>query len=781
MKKSFFFIMAIFLTVFNLFAYSNPVNDIVLEIRCEGGNLPSSESGWLPMRCKTSLEGTLNQYFTIANQADAQQLSNKAREYVMSESYDEDQKEEIDGGNWITPTHTVLLSIRKSSNKYTINVTVTEFSTKREVGSRLLTSDENIQPHDLYSKPGCLINKAAIEICEMFNIQILDKNIILYGEDYYSNEELLNKAIAQITSSKDNINELNYEQSKLKGSKKDADIRRSIEIESKIALEQTALAQAEELKNRAEMSLDLEKSEALKAKSRDAKVNRRINDYNSDMERWERENRNQLSQIEYDYIFSDIDVVEAMKASVLDIKNELNRYIATIEREAKEKIAQAEEELNRPPRVAEQKNGRITEKAKKIRKDKYDSLVRSINSDKLIKVNEYKEIAYSQIQQIRKDIEDYLDNSFNTNKRTMQTLQDSEFIVTFGRYDAPSKAWPLIITIKTQNVIVAKAESLLPYRLVTGKDPYSITEREYEEDVEFYQNIFSTGASRYSFALDYRITPASVNEPSTYNFALSNFRIYDNTKIIFRGNTIDYNRTKPLAQLKFDDGIYKVQFKPIYDIRTTEEIEKYEQDERDKKRRAQIAQQKSKEKQIKKERNRKDSYTKITLTGGLGGSWAEGINTKKGSYWDVRLGGYYGFLPWMYAGTSLTYNSKGGAFSNFYEIGFNMKRSTFGWGQAAIGVFGGFTTYVCRDPNSPSGGTFDPADFNDTGFRSMRTASGGKSTEVLGNTRVIKPAVGVNLSLDTRITDSIWFDILFEFGTTVFNINIGLSYKFFSK
>ena len=682
-KKLFVFISVILLLSFNFYgAGFNSNGNVVVIPTVE--HLEDNSQSWIGDVAAERIESNLSKYtnFVFVNRANKFLITELQKE---SETAMYDEKTAIEIGKMTNANYGIFIDIKYTGNKYSVGARFTNLTNGENLATVAPIFKKSID--DIASYNGCAADEITVSLCDALNVRLTStqKYIIMNGDVglnkseqtkmYRENEEMYSQR----------INELNKEIN-IASQSTDAGaegIQKNLEAELNFAKtklnwvrDKLAISMNEEQRR--------QENEILLKERTDAQIER-INDTSIKL-------ANKMEDIRSEYkgsgsILSQINYVETIKKSYADINDSINSEAERVTNEAEEAISiRTEEILNEAPRMSELSNGVLTDEAIRNRQSKIDDFAFS----KRIEVEAYIEILKESVASEKKNFIKDIEKEYKKfGKRTISTLSD-ELVVYFGDYDGNTKGWDLTIIIQSDDDVIFKTESFLPYEKLTGKKPVTDSRNsgydEYNDDVEYYTTMFVRGEPLVIFALDVIVNPLDKDHPSEYEFTFEKFRFYDTLKTRVNSHGIT-SFAKDFLELT--DNYTVKQMVPAYDIHTDEEIEEQEkiaeemaEEERLEKIRIAEQQRKENEKEEKKRARAEKKNFKRSLIGINAGTMFTG-----GEGLSVGLEFSKGLLPFVYFNYKIdlfNYNQFTSSYyptfepdynpvlGNMFQLGFNL-------------------------------------------------------------------------------------------------------------
>ncbi|MCR4714763.1 MAG: SUMF1/EgtB/PvdO family nonheme iron enzyme [Treponemataceae bacterium] len=551
--KRFLCIACIFLFCSILFAQAN--NVVVWVMPTEGENLGGGEERWLPGEVQKSLRAIITNYSGLrVAEENADYLAQ-----IQARSYNENISEEdaVRMGRMLGANYVIRSAVTKTDKFYSLNVIFQNL----EKGQHYAESNKTASSTEvLYVIPGCAVNEAVIEICDILDtkgfgtgMSQYTKRILRNGANDLSDEEekkLLDEEIKRRNSIIASINQ-ELESNKFSTDTDAALAKAQLELQKN--REQENLKQAQQKQERLAREAELRAEEERKQASRSSEQKKRISSAEQEIKEKIEELRKQKT--EGSSVLNQIKQIEAMKKAILDIRGEEKNETTRIQQERDEELKRKKSEIMDAPLREAQKDskGNMLPEIRQIREDNYKKEETKIldeyetNSKNLF-------VKYSKAEY---EIWNLINNHYDILEKgkTADNIVTKDIRVEVGRYRGEKYAWPVSITLMSDGTELCTYSFEIEYETLSGKKP-NLASDEYVDEVDLYSNLFSNvSAPLLQVSIVYTVTPAQSNEPSKYyiNLAEVNIKNLSNDKAVSI-NAKAFTETKPL------------QMKPFYNV-----------------------------------------------------------------------------------------------------------------------------------------------------------------------------------------------------------------------
>lgn len=551
--KRFLCIACIFLFCSILFAQAN--NVVVWVMPTEGENLGGGEERWLPSEVQKSLRAIITNYSGLrVAEENADYLAQ-----IQARSYNENISEEdaVRMGRMLGANYVIRSAVTKTDKFYSLNVIFQNL----EKGQHYAESNKTASSTEvLYVIPGCAVNEAVIEICDILDtkgfgtgMSQYTKRILRNGANDLSDEEekkLLDEEIKRRNSIIASINQ-ELESNKFSTDTDAALAKAQLELQKN--REQENLKQAQQKQERLAREAELRAEEERKQASRSSEQKKRISSAEQEIKEKIEELRKQKT--EGSSVLNQIKQIEAMKKAILDIRGEEKNETTRIQQERDEELKRKKSEIMDAPLREAQKDskGNMLPEIRQIREDNYKKEETKIldeyetNSKNLF-------VKYSKAEY---EIWNLINNHYDILEKgkTADNIVTKDIRVEVGRYRGEKYAWPVSITLMSDGTELCNYSFEIEYETLSGKKP-NLASDEYADEVDLYSNLFSNVSTPLlQVSIVYTVTPAQSNEPSKYyiNLAEVNIKNLSNDKAV-PINAKAFAETKPL------------QMKPFYNV-----------------------------------------------------------------------------------------------------------------------------------------------------------------------------------------------------------------------
>lgn len=556
MKKHFFSSL-FFLFFFSLYAQSVQVTVI---------DMSPVELAGLSAASKSKLESNLRRYagFEMIS-SDTEAIKNIQRE---SESVAFDESTAIQVGKLTAAKYGAFFSIKKAGSVYTMSVQFTNL----ETGVMTPFSATRKTESELFDGVYCAVDEITLNLCnDKFFTETLgvylsptDKELLRYGENDLSDRARLEANLKEQETFKKQIESLDKEISLLSVS---SDLSASAQKAKAEAERQTALAKLnaaierqQRIEEEEQKKAEAERLAAEDERNNNEKINAAAKEANSKVK--------ELRSLKFEgtSLLGKIKVVEAKKKAILEIRDDVNLKIDEINQTAQKDIQAKIQEIDgKEYRRGELDSNRnplpeVLAKRESTKNEETEKILKKANEDS----EKIKSSVKSQENEIKVEI---LRDYESLGKNAYINSLDENLFVSYGDYDGVKKSWPVTFAWFSDDIPVYSLKIFLPIEFVTGKKYGGITD-EYLDDVDIYDRLFMLGEKVFVYEFEYSVVHLD-DEPSVYQTNVSSLNIYETSTLNVKNGRLVSNKSKSTS---LENQYFRIESKPVYDIRTEEEI-----------------------------------------------------------------------------------------------------------------------------------------------------------------------------------------------------------------
>lgn len=506
-----------FMSVAIFSAYgSEKIKNVIVAVKSE--NLSESEKAWLLGSVKDKFESNLQLYakfnLVSSNESGIRELQKK------SESIGFDEKTAIEIGKLTSASHAVFLTVRRSSQSYSVTAEFADLTTGKNLAKSV--SDSRSKSEELSAGTGCALDLLTIDFCERIGIPLSNsqKYFLKNGNLDLSDKEKIASLNQEISDISKQITNFDAEILKLKNSGNlDAQTRmQKLESEKALAEERKKAAEASKLRL-AEIEKARVEEEALN-EGRSLQLRNKILDVSSQANAKAQELRKLKS--EKLSVLERIGLIESKKAAFIEISKNVKKEKASIASQISGEYEMKISALkNQPWRTAEKNaDGTPTEEAVKARNEK----ILALESERKKSIS----AAESKIEQSTCDsrmsiIADIVGDQENlTEKKYFATSLNGNLMAKIGNYDGKSEGWETKYAVLCDGVELFSSSSILKYEAVERLVP---SELEKFDAIDVYDSLFKCGEPVLTFMVSYSVD--EIKAGSEYKFRFSPLSFFD--------------------------------------------------------------------------------------------------------------------------------------------------------------------------------------------------------------------------------------------------------------
>ena len=518
MKKIFKKHIAVFLCalMFSSAVFAQSAKNVkVWVLPAEGKNLSKTESSWLPELVYKALREKFTNYssFIVAEE------DSNAFAKIQAKSYDENVRESdiITMGKQMGADYVVRSTITDTGSSYNLNVLFQNL----ESAAHLAESNKNAKDKDsLYMNPGCAVNEAFIEICELLNpkfgtgLSTYNKRILRNGSNTLSEEEeskyladeqkRLNEAIKNLNKE---INSISF------STEADAAVKKT-QLELRMAQEEEKLKQTEERQKRIAQEMENRAAEEIDQKKRSNSQRDRISAVEKSLLKQIETQRQQ--KISSSSVIAQVGLLEAKKRAVLDIRNTRAEDARKIKAEGEAEIRKKRDEIINAPLRDVQKDsttGKMLPKVKAARESKADEEEKKIQKEYSETLNKMNELSVDAENEILKQIEEHKKDL--KKDRLADNIVRRDLRLDVNRFISERYAWSATATYVSEGRDLYSTTFDIGFKALTKKEPDELSD-DYADEVDLYNSLFSRGLLPVKAEMKYNFRAAPDNKPSQY-------------------------------------------------------------------------------------------------------------------------------------------------------------------------------------------------------------------------------------------------------------------------
>ena len=652
--------------MFSAFAFAQPSRNIkVWVLPAEGKNLSKTESSWLPELVYKALREKFTNYsgFIVAEE-DANEFAK-----IQAKSYDENISEGdiVTMGKQLGAQYVVRSTITDTGSSYNLNVLFQNL----ESAAHLAETNRNAKDTEsLYMNPGCAVNEAFIELCDLLNpkfgtgLSTYNKRILRNGSNTLTEDEESRYLADEQKRLNEAINNLNREISAASlSTDADAAVKKT-QLELKMAQEQEKLKQTMERQKRIALEIENRAKEAEAEQERSEAQKMRIFTEEQNLIRKVEAQREQ--KIDSSSVIAQVGVLEAKKRAILEIRNKRTEDAQKIKEEGEAEIRTKRQEIMDAPLKQTQKHsvtGEMLPKVQAEREKRASEEEKRIQKEYSELLTQMEKLSVNAENEIKKQIEDHKKNL--KKDRTADNIVSRDLRLDVNRFIGEREAWEATVLFIPEGRELYTETFDISYEALTKKKADVLSD-EYGADVDFYDSLFSRGLLPVKAEMKYNFSAAPDNKPSQY---------------ILHVNSILLTHTDTGEKIleKRINADYYYTMSSVYDIRSerVKEIEKIRTEQE------QINQEKQEErKQVRKERTEKikRDYSNYVQdynqkTGSFGSFNGLGAGISFDTAGKISFDGWlhFSFSPYVFCGVEggmLPILQQFAPFSSNYEAGY---------------------------------------------------------------------------------------------------------------
>ena len=556
----------------------------------------------------------------VQNQETIQKLQAK------SESSKYDDKTALAAGKLQFAEYEAFVSVSKAGSAYSLSLNITDLTTMKIVASSIVKNINKVTDIDSVGVRTLMLDiipKIGVQLSAMGRYSLSGNKT-----DNLTTEQELDFAKQEEKALQDSLEKLNTELTNFSKTDTDMDaIAKKAQLEVDKQLAEKRLAIAQEKTARLIEQKEKEEKEKIKASERSQEVNKRITSLSNDVENVAAEIRNKkFKSLSY---AEQILVIEKNKKAYLELRDKIEEEIKTLYTDANKEYNERKINIDDVTqyRKAELSNGVPLENAKNIKAQQNLELYNSLMS--VAKKNEEEIRSKTLVSDILKEIEGK--QTALSKSQIINSLEETS-LLSVGEYDGKQKAWIGSVKInKDGNVLITDSFPIYFNDLskALGGTSYSQEEMDgksnykkytsYLDDVETYDSLFRMGTPLVNLAVELVVKPLSKEKPSGYSITISKYTLKATTT------------KKVVLTKKVTDVTSEFYSKPVYDLRTKEELEQY---------------QDNKQKQLEKEQKQLEKEQNKTIA------------TNNNNKWGLFVGGTLGDEPSLVASLEIPLPSK---------------------------------------------------------------------------------------------------------------------------
>ncbi|BDC97223.1 hypothetical protein TRSA_23220 (plasmid) [Treponema saccharophilum] len=475
----------------------------------------------------------------------------------------------IELGKAIQAESYIKLVSHRMKNSISLSATITNIETGATEGS---FSSQFYSDNEFLEK---VHGEATEKLLETLGVKLTaaGKRILKYGS--------VSQTTATATESEENLKAIKAELARIEKEQMDMLKKNTTEIgreamRARIEIQKATLIQQQ--KNEEQRLARLLEDEKRKAeeerisKERSAEAQKKIIDLSKEIEEKAAKIRSQ--KIENMTILQQIEIIENEKQVLLANEKEIEKSISLFN-ENQDAICNKEiaERKKRPLRTAEKDaSGNMTSEAKKLLESDIEQITLKHQKIKIDNENQLRESAKSSQENLREKIIKDLEK-LESNKVTVDSLQDIDCCFRVGNYDGSQNAWLYNLSFIFAGIEIFSEQGTLNYNEITGNSVPSIEEKdkynEYLDNVEAYDSFFRLNVPYIRVVLAYSIKAADVKRPSEYIVSVDSVKFINlqNNKTI-RTNSPNYvgtfsYRSPTLVDWRIEKEMIKAEKKEV--------------------------------------------------------------------------------------------------------------------------------------------------------------------------------------------------------------------------
>lgn len=506
----------------------------------------------------------------VQNQEKIQKLQAK------SESSKYDDKTTLTAGKLQFAEYEAFVTVSKAGSAYSLSLNITDLTTMKIIASSIVKNINKVTDIDSVGVRNLMLDiipKVGVQLTAIGKYSLSGNK-----SDNLTIEQELSFAKQEEKALQDSLNKLNTDLKNFSKADTDMDTvanKAQLEVEKQLA--EKRLAMAQEKTARLIEQKEKEEKEKIKASERSQEVNKRITSLSNDVENVAAELRNKkFNNLSYS---EQILIIEKNKKAYIELRNKIEEEIKALYTDANREYQELKIDVDdiTQYRKAELSNGVPTESAKSIRIENNLETYNSIMN--VAKKNEEEIRSKALLSEILKDIQD---KQVSLSKPQIINSLEEDSLLSVGEYDGTLKSWPCYIKVKKDGEVLLTDNFLINFNNLSkalGGTTYSQEEMDgksnykkytsYLDDVETYDSLFRMGTPLVNLAVELIVKPLPKNDPSGYSINISKYTLKATTtnKVIIKKET------------NVSNEFYS---KPIYDLRTTEEIKQYQDNQQKK-------------------------------------------------------------------------------------------------------------------------------------------------------------------------------------------------------
>jgi len=501
---------------------------------------------------------------------DIQNQDNIQKLQAASEGLQYDSATSVSAGQLQFAEYEAFITISKKNTTYSIGLQITDLTTMKSLAEDIVSNIQKITDVDNSGLKELILKivpKIGVKLTGMGKYTLSNDSIDISTEQElkYTEEEkeTLQKQLDKLEKE---LMTFNQSEDLLET---DAISRKAqLQFEQKMAEQDLLRAQQKAI--RLQQQKEKERKEEEKNRERSDEVKEKIKTLSNNVEKIADEIRNQkFASLS---LFDQIAIIEKEKKAYVNLKDKLEKEVASLYEKAKEEYKEKEIDIENPKnyRPAELSNGVPIEAAKNIKIKENDVLYNQLmteakNNENVIRENNDIKIILTDVEQKEKDLE----KSQELNSLVETTLLE------IGEYDGEKKAWVACSKIYINGELFIQNNIDIPFNdLAKALEKQTYTEEEmlgkksinkyyaYLDDVEVYDSLFRMETPLIFLEAKIKAEVLSKNEPSTYFITIFDQKIKSTT-------------TNQLITTS-EDIFQKLSVTPAIDIRSEKERELFD-------------------------------------------------------------------------------------------------------------------------------------------------------------------------------------------------------------